>query len=462
MVNSTDQHFSTSRQMSPVQEETVTTGSGMSDLYGVYRAVVVDNEAPDDLARVRVKFPWRDDESGWTRIATPFAGTGMGTRFVPDIDTEVLVAFEAGDIRYPYVIGGLWNNDDRPPEPEYHGVGKPENTNEESAEDEDGSGSASSNGDETSHSERNSPEVDTSDVDGSEESDDTQDPPNSLNRHQSRKIESANGHRLVFDDQFDGIKLETAGGQAIVLSDKYGGILIQDENESHIALTGANEESAGGDVGPPGTDPTEGLRGESGGPDVNPILPYYPDAGGISIDAGERRHVNIEGLDVITFGYRSSTVSGLHAANVLQAPTPAVYLSNIIPLGGVAIHGLTQVGITATSPLGGFLSLPGTVGIEAPMVNVSAWGKYKRMSKKDTVTSGINKRVHGYQRRTIQLYESQEAATWKSGIVRDITHKLRKVKSKAQFKKHQRMANYYVMKTEDGGVVYRNAGLAQE
>ena len=43
------------------------------------------------------------------------AGTNRGIWFVPDVDDEVLVAFEGGDPRRPYVLGGLWNGKDAPP-----------------------------------------------------------------------------------------------------------------------------------------------------------------------------------------------------------------------------------------------------------------------------------------------------------------------------------------------------------
>lgn len=88
------------------------------ELNGVYVGIVTDNEDPEDLARVKVTFPWRDadDESTWARIATPMAGKQMGQYFLPEVDDEVLVAFENGDIHEPYVIGGLWNGDAGPPE----------------------------------------------------------------------------------------------------------------------------------------------------------------------------------------------------------------------------------------------------------------------------------------------------------------------------------------------------------
>jgi uncharacterized protein involved in type VI secretion and phage assembly len=69
------------------------------------------------MARVRVKFPWLsdDNESWWARMAVPMAGPGRGSYFLPEVDDEVLVAFEHGDVRSPYVVGALWNGKDAPP-----------------------------------------------------------------------------------------------------------------------------------------------------------------------------------------------------------------------------------------------------------------------------------------------------------------------------------------------------------
>jgi uncharacterized protein involved in type VI secretion and phage assembly len=85
---------------------------------GVAVGIVVDNDDPQGLGRVRVRYPWREsgDESHWARIATPMAGDDMGTYFLPEVDDEVLLAFDGGDIDYPYVIGSLWNGEQRPPE----------------------------------------------------------------------------------------------------------------------------------------------------------------------------------------------------------------------------------------------------------------------------------------------------------------------------------------------------------
>ena len=84
---------------------------------GVAVAVVTNNQDPDKLGRVKVRFPWLsdEDESQWARIAAPMAGKDRGVYFLPEVDDEVLVTFEHGDIRFPYVIGALWNGKDAPP-----------------------------------------------------------------------------------------------------------------------------------------------------------------------------------------------------------------------------------------------------------------------------------------------------------------------------------------------------------
>lgn len=79
--------------------------------------LVLDNEDPDGLGRVRIKLPGLSaDESGyWARVAAPMAGDGRGTFFLPEKKDEVLVAFEQGDITRPYILGALWNTEDKPP-----------------------------------------------------------------------------------------------------------------------------------------------------------------------------------------------------------------------------------------------------------------------------------------------------------------------------------------------------------
>jgi uncharacterized protein involved in type VI secretion and phage assembly len=156
---------------------------------GVAVGVVTNNEDPEGLARVKLSFPWRDaaDESYWARIATPMAGDGRGTYFLPEVGDEVLVAFEDGDIAHPYVVGALWNGVDAPP-----------------ADNADGS--------------------------------------NDL-----RLVRSRGGHELVFDDaDGGGIEIVTNAGHRIVLDDTGGGETLRIEDasgENHLEF-----DAAGGSV----------------------------------------------------------------------------------------------------------------------------------------------------------------------------------------------------------------------
>jgi uncharacterized protein involved in type VI secretion and phage assembly len=90
---------------------------------GVALALVADNHDPDGLARIKVSYPWHSQptESYWARIAVPMAGNGRGAVFLPEVGDEVLVVFEREDMRFPFVLGGLWNGKDKPPESNSNG-----------------------------------------------------------------------------------------------------------------------------------------------------------------------------------------------------------------------------------------------------------------------------------------------------------------------------------------------------
>ncbi len=152
-------------------------------LYGVYPALVADINDPDGQGRVKIRLPWLPDDDGgfsvWARIATLMAGADRGSWFIPDVDDEVLVAFEAGDPRRPYVVGALWNGQDAPPETM------------------DGAGN-----------------------------------------NFIKSITSRNGVKITLDDN-DGQEkmiLETPGGQKITMQDGPGKVEIVDSNGNSITL----------------------------------------------------------------------------------------------------------------------------------------------------------------------------------------------------------------------------------
>jgi uncharacterized protein involved in type VI secretion and phage assembly len=84
---------------------------------GIVIGVVADLDDPEQLGRVRVKLPYLSDEvSDWCRIASPLGGKDRGWFLRPEKDDEVLLACEFGDPRRMYVVGGVWNKVDPPPD----------------------------------------------------------------------------------------------------------------------------------------------------------------------------------------------------------------------------------------------------------------------------------------------------------------------------------------------------------
>ena len=89
---------------------------------GVVVGVITNINDPQKLGRVQVKYPWMPKYNGaelgsnWARVVSMAAGKNCGILFMPEVDDEVLVAFENGDVNYPYVVGVLWNKKDKPPD----------------------------------------------------------------------------------------------------------------------------------------------------------------------------------------------------------------------------------------------------------------------------------------------------------------------------------------------------------
>ena len=166
-----------------VLEARLSTGLG-GRWYGVYPALVSDITDPDGQGRVKVTLPWSPDTGGgryeaWARVATLMGGPNRGSWFIPDVHDEVLIVFEGGDPRRPYVIGGLWNGRDSPPE-SMDGAGK-----------------------------------------------------NFL-----KVLRSRNGVKITLDDT-DGqetLVLETPGGQTVTLKDGPGSVEIVDSNGNSVKL----------------------------------------------------------------------------------------------------------------------------------------------------------------------------------------------------------------------------------
>jgi uncharacterized protein involved in type VI secretion and phage assembly len=158
--------------------------------YGVTVGIVTANEDPDELGRVKLNFPTFDGghtETDWCRVAQLYAGNSSGAKapygsvFVPEVGDEVLVAFTQGDMRFPYVLGGLYSETDKPPV-------------ERSA---------------------------SKDV---------------------KMIRTKAGHELTFDDSSGArrVRVRTAGGQVIDLDDAGSKISITNGKGAEIVLDGPN------------------------------------------------------------------------------------------------------------------------------------------------------------------------------------------------------------------------------
>ena len=92
--------------------------------FGVYPALVTNLVDPKRLGRVEVRFPWLGDDGdrdvrAWATLCSPYADDGAGLQIMPEVGSQVVVAFEAGNVRRPYVVGCTWNGREQvPQEPE--------------------------------------------------------------------------------------------------------------------------------------------------------------------------------------------------------------------------------------------------------------------------------------------------------------------------------------------------------
>jgi uncharacterized protein involved in type VI secretion and phage assembly len=91
-----------------------TRDGGEQPYYGVYPAIVTDLVDPERLGRIEVTFPWlgRDAEGdvrAWATLLSPYADHQQGIQALPEVESQVVVAFEAGNLRRPYIVGACWN-----------------------------------------------------------------------------------------------------------------------------------------------------------------------------------------------------------------------------------------------------------------------------------------------------------------------------------------------------------------
>lgn len=100
-------------------------GGGNTRFTSIVYAVVTQNKDPENLNRIKVRYPWLDagdqDQSAWAQLLTPMEGKEFGWYALPDVEDVVCVMFVQGDLNHGVVIGGVWSKQDRPPEPNEDG-----------------------------------------------------------------------------------------------------------------------------------------------------------------------------------------------------------------------------------------------------------------------------------------------------------------------------------------------------
>ncbi|MCE8427100.1 MAG: phage tail protein [Candidatus Methanoperedens sp.] len=103
--------------MNPLEMIDMNNAQESNNTFGVTIAKVINNkDDPEKIGRVQIEFPGRGKpDNNWAWVVSPMAGNNKGFFFLPDVNDEVLVAFEHGDINQPCILGVIWNEKDRPP-----------------------------------------------------------------------------------------------------------------------------------------------------------------------------------------------------------------------------------------------------------------------------------------------------------------------------------------------------------
>lgn len=88
--------------------------------FGKTRGLVTDNQDPEKRGRLKLRVPavLGDEETDWALPCLPFGGgAGYGWFAVPEVDAQVWVEFEEGDIHRPIWVGTFWQQEsDVPPD----------------------------------------------------------------------------------------------------------------------------------------------------------------------------------------------------------------------------------------------------------------------------------------------------------------------------------------------------------
>ena len=181
-------------------------------LPGAMVGLVTNTDDPENWGRVKVEFPWMADsaESDWARVMGIGAGPDAGFYVIPEVGDEVLVVFEQGDIRRPFVVGGLWNGIDAPPPIAPSGAGERPLAR--------------------SWYSRTGHHITVYD-----------------NSDNKIEIVTQGGHKIILDDANREVKLTTSGGLVLTLADS-GGKITLEGNEISVKANGSLKIESGANM----------------------------------------------------------------------------------------------------------------------------------------------------------------------------------------------------------------------
>ncbi len=197
-------------------------GGTTSDIGGnITVGIVTNNKDPEGLGRVQVQYPWMGDQlnSFWARIVSQMAGSGRGFFNLPEVNDEVLIAFEHGDPTRPYVLGQLWNGKDKPPVlPEGSGGGAMSSGPSKPAKDAEISGEGKV--DRRGYVSRIGHRLDFSDKDDKG----------------YVWLQTKSGNEIALSDAEEGIWIKTPAGHWIMASDKHQGVKVHSKSGHEVFL----------------------------------------------------------------------------------------------------------------------------------------------------------------------------------------------------------------------------------
>jgi uncharacterized protein involved in type VI secretion and phage assembly len=195
----------------------------MNSVFSIVRGQVTDNKDPENLGRVKVRFPFlggkaKDNETSWCRVARPVSHQNAGDWILPDVGDEVLISFENNDLGRPIIVGSLYTETHSPPQ-----------TGRDSDFNKDGKNALRAIVTKSGHT------LLFDDTSGKE----------------TVLLKGSQGHSLTFNK--DGFKIETQGGEKITLKNKNSitiqstqghtlmmdekGVQIQNKNGDRVELS---------------------------------------------------------------------------------------------------------------------------------------------------------------------------------------------------------------------------------